>query len=200
MWEGSDGVGKGTTMRMALDESKRRGIPTLAVREPGGTELGRVMRDILLHGESLDPETEQALFTADRSHLARRIIQPALEQGIDVHSDRNYWSGIAYQGAGGLDTELIVKATELFMPEWYVTPDIGIVLQLDTQERLRRKLMAAGGTAGLDRMEKKDQEFFRAVDTLYEQQVVRRFGAHGISALGSPDEVFARVKPLLFKD
>lgn len=198
VWEGSDGVGKGTQINFALAESAARGIPTLRVHEPGDTELGATLRNLLLHSEDLDPETELAILLANRSHLARRKILPALEQGIDVHSDRSYWSGVYQAASGTMSLEQIIAIHREFMPEWYMNPDIGIIMQLPTEERIRRKL-AAAAQAGvvLDRMEQKNADFFARVDEGYARGA-QLFGAHVISGLGSELEVKSRWMPLLF--
>lgn len=201
VWEGSDGVGKGTQIKYALQESETRGIPTMLVFEPGDTDLGAELRNLLLHGEDLDPETELAMLIANRSHLARRKILPALEQGIDVHSDRNFWSSV-YQAAGGMSIERIIELHREFMPEWYMNPDIGLTLHLPTEERMRRKLAAAAARGiPLDRMERKQEDFFARVDELYGRSE-QLFGAcaHMISALGTELEVKARWMPLLYPD
>jgi dTMP kinase len=200
VWEGSDGVGKGTQIDFALEESAARDIPTLRVREPGGTELGETLRGLILHGEDLDAETELAMLIAQRSHLARRKILPALEEGIDVHSDRNFWSGVYQAAHETMTLEEIIRIHRMFMPEWYMQPDIGIIIQLPTAERIRRKL-AAAASAGiqLDRMEQKDADFFARVDEGYSRGA-RLFGAHVISGIGSKLDVKAKWMPLLFQD
>ena len=200
VWEGSDGVGKGTQMKLALAESARRGIETLAVFEPGYTQLGQTLRHLVLGGdEHIDPETELGIYLTDRSHLARQVIAPALAHGIDVHSDRSWLSGIPYQGkGGGMDIEKLIEMHRLMMPEFYMKPDLNLVFQLETQERLRRKHLAlVGQDAELDRMERKGLEFYESVDQGYEY-VIRRFGAYGIDASGTPDEVATRWWGLVF--
>lgn len=204
VWEGSDGAGKSTQMKLALAESARRGIETLAVREPGYTQLGQELRGILLtprsEEEEFDAETEALIYLADRSHLYRRIVAPALERGIDVHSDRNWWSSIAYQAAaGGVDVEKLIATTKLMMPERYIEPDIGLVLQLTTEERKRRKLAEAIRSGiGLDRIEQRHDDYFERVDQGYERYAIRRFGAYGINAFGPEQEVASRWWGLVF--
>lgn len=203
-WEGPDGVGKSTMVRLAVEESERRGVQTLRVFEPGFTATGRHIRRILLDPEigHLDPETEQMLFLADRSHLARQVIWPALEQGIDVHSDRNWWSGVAYQSlGGGMELQKMIDMTRMVMPEWYMQPDLGLVLTIDDQERAARKQAAAlASGVSLDRMELKGDDFFEKVVRAYRDIVIRQLGAISIDASGSPDEVFARIMPHLFPE
>lgn len=204
VWEGSDGVGKTTNILRAVAESEKRGIQTLQVREPGFTRMGKIIRQILLSNESGDiaPETEYALFLADRSHLARSVIEPALINGIDVHSDRNWWSGLGYQSAGGgMKAEMLIEMTKMIMPEWYIKPDIGIVLDIDDEERQRRKIAEAAlkGIA-LDRMESKGDVFFKAVLLTYREVIIGELGGIGVDASGSLDDVAARWMPLLFPE
>ena len=204
VWEGSDGVGKSTVKGMAVAESERRGIPTLSVFEPGYTNVGRYIRRVLLDPETghLSPVTEQMLFLADRSHLASEVIEPAIAQGIDVHTDRNWWSGVAYQSiGGGMDLQKIIDLTGIVMPSWYIQPDVGLVLYIDQEERTARKLAAAAQAGiSLDRMEQKGDEFFEKVASAYSNIVIGQLGATGIDASGSPEEVFARTLPYLFPE
>lgn len=195
VWEGSDGIGKGTQMTIALQESERRGIPTLAVREPGGSEFGGDARRILLEPKDYDlnPRAETALFLADRVQMWYSIINPALDRGYDVHSDRNWWSTVAYQGTGGeLSAEFVVAAHRHFLPEAYLKPDLGFVFQLSEQERKMRKKSASLAEFGtLDRIEQKGDRYFGNVEQGYEY-VCRELGGIGVDAAGTPDEVSAR--------
>lgn len=195
VWEGSDGVGKSTQMAVAAQESRRRGIPTRTVREPGGSDIGAPIRKILLdpNGPDLHPKAETALFLGDRAQLWHHTIEPALEGGYDVHTDRNWWSTLAYQGAGGeLSTDFIVTAHELFMPEGYLHPNVGLVFHLTEEERQARKSRAATDEFGKpDRIEQKKQDFFKRVEHGYEY-VRDRLGGTGVHAAGEPEEVTAR--------
>lgn len=194
-WEGSDGIGKGTQMRIALAESERRGIPTLSVHEPGGSQIGPAIRRILLDPKSPDlhPKTETALFLADRAQLWFNIIQPALEDGYDVHSDRTWWSTVAYQGIGGeLTPDFIVAAHKLFLPAAYLQPDLGFVFYMSEEERKARKALASTAEfGGLDRMEQKGDPYFLQVERGY-QYTRDKLGGIGINASGKIEEVTAR--------
>jgi Thymidylate kinase len=90
-FEGSEGCGKSTQVRRLAEHLKRLGIPHLVTREPGGTPIGESIRELLQfspHASGMTPETELLLFEASRSQLVREVIQPALEQGSCVISDR----------------------------------------------------------------------------------------------------------------
>lgn len=194
-WEGPDGIGKGTQMKIALAESERRGIPTLSVHEPGSSEIGPAIRRILLDpdGPDLHPKTETALFLAERAQLWHGTIQPALEGGYDVHSDRTWWSTIAYQGMGGaLSPDFIVATHELFLEKEYLRPDIGFVFHMSEEERKMRKSLASTAEFGsLDRMEQKGDPYFLQVERGY-QYARDKLGAIGINASGTIEEVTAR--------
>lgn len=98
--EGIEGAGK-TSVR---DEIGRRleaaGREAVCVREPGGTPVGRSLRQMLLFGEGLSPWAEALLFAADRAQLMAEVVRPALARGAWVVSDRSVYSSLAYQGAG----------------------------------------------------------------------------------------------------
>jgi len=108
-FEGIDGSGKTTQVELLRAELERRGREVLATREPGGTELGEGIRQLLLHGVDMTPWAEAALFAAARAELVAEQIRPALERGAWVLSDRYFDSSLAYQGVGrdlGLDDVL----------------------------------------------------------------------------------------------
>jgi len=101
-FEGSEGSGKSTQIVRLLTHLQQAGREVVATREPGGTELGERIRDILLHkdeGQGMCPEAELLLFTAARAQLVRKVITPALARGAIVVSDRFLDSSTVYQGA-----------------------------------------------------------------------------------------------------
>jgi len=204
VWEGSEGVGKTTQMKLALAESARRGIETLAVREPGHTKFGLEIRNILLTPrppeDDFDAVTEALLYLTDRSHLWTSVILPALERGIDVHSDRSWWSSLVYQGvAGGMNLEKLIVLTEIVMSERYIRPDIGLVFLLEEQIRKQRKHEEATKSGiGLDRIEQRPDEYFDLVASGYRKYPIGQFGAHAINASGTRDQVKARWWPMVF--
>lgn len=125
-------------------------------REPGGTELGKVLREALLHGNHVDPRTEALLFATDRSHHVASLIRPALERGAVVVSDRYMDSSIAYQGAAralGLD-----EIRELSMWGTYgLVPDLTVVLDVEPGTAAVRREYAP------DRMEREAADFHARV-------------------------------------
>lgn len=128
--EGGDGSGKTTQARLLQQWFEEQGRAVVRTREPGGTEVGRLLRDIVLHhrGE-IGPRAEALLFAADRAHHVATVVRPALERGEVVIQDRYLDSSVAYQGAGrvlGADEvrRLSVWATEGVLPELTVLLDI----------------------------------------------------------------------------
>ncbi len=195
VWEGLDGIGKSTQMAVAVRESRRRETPTLAVREPGGSDIGAAVRKLILDPDSPDLhlKTEVALFLAERAQLWYRAIVPALEAGYDVYSDRNWWSTVAYQGAGGeLSADFIIAAHKLFMPEDYLRPTLGLVFNMSEKDRWER---LSGGDVSefgsLDRIEQKEQAYFERAAQEY-AYILSELGGTGINATGKPEEVTAR--------
>src|SRR2546422_9498199 len=97
VFEGADGVGKSTQARLLCEHLRaRRGLRVLPLREPGGTDLGERIRQILLDPGSgeIEPQTEMFLFMAARAHLVAQRILPALEEGKVVVCDRYLWSSV----------------------------------------------------------------------------------------------------------
>lgn len=123
-FEGIDGSGKTTQIRLLEKSLKDLQIPVLMIREPGGTAVSEKIRDILLNADhnEMCSETELLLFAAARAQLTREIIKPALVQGTWVICDRFTDSTMAYQGYGrGFDTEEIKRlnalATDGLLPD-----------------------------------------------------------------------------------
>lgn len=128
--EGGDGSGKTTQARLLQQWFEEQGRAVVRTREPGGTEVGRLLRDIVLHhrGE-IGPRAEALLFAADRAHHVATVVRPALERSEVVIQDRYLDSSVAYQGAGrvlGADEvrRLSVWATEGALPDLTVLLDI----------------------------------------------------------------------------
>lgn len=157
--EGVDGSGKSTVATALVDRLSELGITALLVREPGGTPLGEVVRELLLDSERLDDWAEVFLFAAQRAELAREVIGPALSDGIWVVSDRTYYSSIAYQGrARGLGEERIRTINELGLDG--IVPDRVFVIDVEPGLALSRQDKP-------DRIGREGREFQAAVRTCY---------------------------------
>ena len=99
-FEGLDGSGKTTQAELLRARLEADGTTVLGTREPGGTELGEGVRDLVLHGGHVGPWAEALLYVAARAQLVDEVIRPALERGATVICDRYLDSSIAYQGVG----------------------------------------------------------------------------------------------------
>ncbi len=182
-FEGVEGAGK-TTQAEMLAQSLSALNPVL-VREPGGTELGERMREVLLFGGmDIHPEAEMFLFMAARSQLVNEVVLPALEAGQAVIADRYHDSTLAYQGGG--------RGVATYWPPSFPRPDITFLLMLPVEAGRVRQLVA-GKKA--DRVEREAIEFHERVAAAYESLTAaepERFAR--IDATGSPEMVQALVR------
>lgn len=157
--EGVDGSGKSTVGKTLVERLTAAGEEAILVREPGGTEVGEVVRKLLLDSNSLDDWAEVFLFAAQRAELAREVIAPALEAGTWVVSDRTYYSSIAYQGRGrGLGEDKVRAINEIGLDG--VIPDHVFVLDVDPDVALARQ-------DNPDRIGKEGLDFQSAVRSCY---------------------------------
>jgi dTMP kinase len=165
-FEGIDGCGKSTQLRLLASELRVRGVPVVATREPGGTTLGQKLRAALLDvQEQVDPLAELLVFAADRAHHVRTLLQPALEQNQVVLSDRYADATVAYQGGGrGFEPKLIDEIVELATGG--LKPDLTLLFDLSVAEsavRTRKRVKAKR----TDRLDKEDAEFHTRVRNAY---------------------------------
>lgn len=151
-FEGGDGAGKSTQVRLLVAALTAAGRRVVVTRQPGGTELGSQIRDLLLHGGEVSPRSEALLFAADKAQHVDHLIRPALERGEDVVTDRYTDSSIAYQGAGrDLGPDEIHR-----LLDWAVAglfPDLTIVLDVPSEVGRQRR-----GTVH-DRLEREHDDF-----------------------------------------
>lgn len=156
-FEGVDGAGKSTQVRLLGEHLERKGREVVICREPGGTSLGEELRRILLDPGSgdLEPEVEVLLFMAARAQLCNQVIRPELEAGKVVISDRFLWSSVVYQGiVGGLGIEEVLSVGEVATRG--LLPDFTFVVDLDPA-------VSHSGLDEGDRMESRGVEFQRQV-------------------------------------
>ncbi len=199
--EGIDGSGKTTQLDMAKQYAAENDLKTLFIREPGGTEFGQEMRNYILHDKRFDfsPETEYALFTADRSHLIQTVILPALQDGYTVISDRGIESSEAYQSAaGGLPPETVRGVGELLLPSWYMQPDALVVLRVSKVVREKR-IKAKHTTEVADKIESRDTAYTDRIHDAYNAIGARAY-ATSVSSELPPEEVFATMKPIVWPE
>lgn len=161
-FEGPEGSGKTTQIKLLQQYFENRGSQVITTREPGGTVAGDKIRHVLLDKENghLEPETELFLMLAQRTEHLKKVIEPAVSSGKIVLCDRYYDSSMAYQGYGrGLPTELITQTHTGFLGGFL--PDFTILLLIEPQQGLERA--RHGGSKQLDRMESQDLEFHQRV-------------------------------------
>jgi len=169
-FEGIDGCGKTTQLRMLERYLRSRSIPFVSTREPGGTELGTTIRAALLNvsHRHLEPLAELLLYAADRAQHVRELILPALATGQCVLSDRFYDATTAYQGYGrGFDLKLIADLNELATSS--LKPDRTLIFDLEVEvglKRVQRRSDLANepeGEAAPDRLDREPHEFHERV-------------------------------------
>jgi dTMP kinase len=161
-FEGVDGSGKSTQARLLAEHLRGDGRDVVATREPGGTELGERVREILLGGDAVSPWTEAALFAAARAQLVAEVIRPALDRGADVVCDRYIDSSLAYQGlARGLGVERVLELNLLVIGGRLPDRTFLLLVPLD-QAAVRRG-------SNPDRIEREGDEFVARVDGAYRE-------------------------------
>ncbi|MDY0910766.1 dTMP kinase [Microbacterium sp. CFBP9034] len=130
-FEGGDGAGKTTQSTLLEEWVADAGRTVVRTREPGGTEVGALIRDIVLHhrGE-VAPRAEALLYAADRAHHIETVVRPALARGDVVIQDRYLDSSVAYQGAGRVLGRDEVRDLSLWAAEGLL-PDLTVLLDLD---------------------------------------------------------------------
>lgn len=164
-FEGPDGGGKSTLVRGLAEELQGQGIDVVVTREPGAGEVGAAIRNLLLHGEHLDPKCELLLYLADRAQHVAAIVRPALERGAWVLCDRHADSTVVYQGYGrGLDIDLL-RSWNSFATGGLV-PDVTFLLDLDPAAGLAR-------ISSKDRLDSEPLEFHLRVRNAFHTEAAR---------------------------
>jgi dTMP kinase len=187
-FEGVDGSGKSTQARLLGEHLSALGREVVATREPGGTELGERVRELVLNGPQMAAWAEAALFAASRAEHVAEVIRPALDRCADVVCDRYVDSSLAYQGIArglGLDQVLELNLTVLDG----LLPDRTFVLAVDAAA-------AAGRREGApDRIEREGGGFQARVGRAYEQ-LAERFPERVVLLDGTlpPEELAAAVR------
>lgn len=166
-FEGIDGSGKSTQLRMLANFLKQKDCEVLLTREPGGTPVGNRLRAALLDAqEEVDPLAELLVFAADRAQHVRRVLRPALESGQVVFSDRYADATAAYQGAGrGFSAKLIAEIIELATEG--LKPDLTLLFDLSVADSATRTRRRANGNQPGDRLDAETVEFHTRVREAY---------------------------------
>jgi dTMP kinase len=163
-FEGIDGVGKSTQLDLLVRYFEEIGRTVCRTLEPGGTDLGREIRELLLHRKGeVAPRAEALLFAADRAHHVATLVRPALERGEVVITDRYLDSSVAYQGSGrDLGFEQ-VRDLSLFAVDGLL-PHLTVLLDLDAEKAAARR---SNTGAEPDRLERAKTEFFETARQSY---------------------------------
>lgn len=162
--EGGDGSGKSTQSALLTDWLQGQGRTVVNTREPGGTEVGVEVRELVLHHRGhIAPRAEALLYAADRAHHIATVVRPALERGDIVIQDRYLDSSVAYQGAGRVLDRTEVRDLSLWATEGLL-PDLTILLDLD--ESIGRVRLDESRTR-YDRLEAEADDFHGRVRAAY---------------------------------
>lgn len=163
-FEGGDGSGKSTQLALLVEWLGQHDRTVVTTREPGGTDLGNELREIVLHRRGhITPKAEALMYAADRAHHIATKVRPALERGEVVVQDRYLDSSVAYQGVARSLGAKEVRDISLWATDGLL-PDLTILLDID--EELGRNRLDASRTR-YDRLEAEEQEFHTRVRTAY---------------------------------
>ncbi len=196
-FEGIDGSGKSTQLRMLASELRLRGLGVVTTREPGGTPLGQRLRAALLDAqEQVDPLAELLVFAADRAQHVRTQLIPAIELNHVVLSDRYADATVAYQGAGrGFDQKLVGEIVQLATGG--LKPDLTLVFDLPVAESAARTKRRADKQQR-DRLDFEHSKFHSRVRKAYLRMAkVEPERVRIIDSRGSVEETHALVKEIV---
>lgn len=197
--DGIDGTGKTTQLNRLAERLRALGVPVTVCTDPGGTDLGAKLREILLYGRStqMSMRAEALMFMASRAELVERVIRPALARGEVVLSDRFLLANVVYQGhAGGLDPADLWTIGRFSTGG--IEPDRVIVLDLPVEVAKARR----PGTA--DRVESRGDWYFQRVRDGFLMEARQRPDTHRVIDAAGPvdavaEAIFADVRELLAK-
>ena len=195
-FEGIEGCGKTTQIRLLAESLQARGLRVLATREPGGCPIADAIRGILLDSANsgMAPKTELLLYAAARAQHVYEVISPALREGKAVLCDRFTDATLAYQGYGrSLDRILIDRLNRLAAGD--VVPDLTLLLDFPPEEGLRRARLRNESLPEIneDRFEQESLDFHRRVRAGYLDAAAREERFRIIDARGTVAEVAARI-------
>jgi len=208
-FEGTDGSGKSTQMRLLAQRLRASGFTVLESAEPGGTPIGLQIRRILLDSanEEMAPMTELLLMFASRAQATAQWLKPALAREEIVLSDRYTDSSLAYQGeARGLGFDAVLKLHELLLGD--LQPDLTLCIEVDLEEGLARahgrNRSAASNSTKETRLDEQSLGFYqRVLDGYRKIAALEPDRFHIVDGRGTPemvaDRVWAEVQPLLVR-
>ncbi len=197
-FEGIDGSGKSTQLRLLVGELRLKGYSVLATMEPGGTPLGRRLREAFLETEeTVAPLAELLLFAADRAQHVEFLVKPALGEGKIVVSDRFADATVAYQGAGrGFPEKTVSQIVSLATGG--LKPDLTLFFDLPIEKAILRAKSRANDETVRNRMDSETTDFYRRVREAYlkiAEKEPKRFRV--VEASGSVEEIRARVMEIV---
>ncbi|MCD9186815.1 MAG: dTMP kinase [Pyrinomonadaceae bacterium] len=197
-FEGIDGSGKSTQLRMLASELRVRGFEVLTTMEPGGTPLGRRLRAAFLETEeNVAPLAELLLFAADRAQHVNFLIKPALAEGKIVISDRYADATFAYQGAGRGFSEETVNAVIKLATDG-LKPDLTLFFDVPVEKAIMRTNARTDEETQKNRMDSETIEFYERVRTAYlgiaEREPERFIVIDGDASVG---EIKAKILPII---
>ncbi len=177
-FEGMDGSGKTTQLQLITAFLREQGYDILLTREPGGTYIGDEVRSLLLdkgegeHHTPMHPRTELLLFCASRAQLVAEVIQPHLDKGGVVISDRFFDSTYAYQGYGhGLNLKDL--KTIIMFATGGLSPDLTLYLDITPEDGLRRRAEASLFGEEWNRLDDMAMDFHRRVYKGYQKLIAK---------------------------
>jgi len=183
-FEGIDGSGKGTQLRLLRNWLKKVGIPVVTFAQPSESIAGRILRERAQRDQRPIPEIELSLFIRDRREQARKMIAPYLGKGYTVLLDRHFLSSVAYQGARGLDPETILRRNIRVAP----IPDLTILIDIDPEVAISR-IKQTRDTDAFERC-----EYLYLVRALYIEWAQKLENVVLIDGNGSVKEVHSEIR------
>jgi dTMP kinase len=199
-FEGIDGSGKSTQLRYLASDLRTRGIDVITTQEPGGTPLGRRLREAFLETEeTVAPMAELLAFAADRAQHVEFLIKPAIAEGRFVISDRYADATFAYQGAGrGFAEKKVNQVIDLATGG--LKPHLTLFFDITVEEAVRRMSSRDENHTKKNRMDEETFEFYERVRNAYlgiAKREPRRFRV--IDAVRSIEEIHAEVNKIVTK-
>jgi len=181
--EGIDGAGKSTHLEFIQNYLSKKNIQNKLTREPGGTEIGEKLRQLLLH-DDMDVGTETMMMFAARHEHIVSVIQPALKSNLSIICDRFTDASYAYQQGGkGIDASFIQSLEKLVHPD--LTPDLTFLFDLDPDTAHSR----ISSERNLDKFEKQSSTFFTGVRKVYLELAKKHSRFHVIDSLQTIDQI-----------
>ena len=169
VFEGIDGTGKSTQICLLEQFLRQSGWQVSTTREPTAGSFGQRIRELYRNRQNVTPEEECELFLSDRREHVDNCINPALEKGRIVLCDRYFLSTAAYQGAAGLDPQMIIERNH-FAPE----PDLAFIFEISAEESIKRITLSRGDRPNdfeqLDALKEVDK-LFRSLNLPYIRRI-----------------------------